>query len=282
MNVAASNTTVSNVSGTDSSAASKSKTSSKTSDKSFDEEIKAASKSEDTEKNVQNNEKTESKSKNEEKDTKKTSQKISDKQDKDLDKSTDLELENIAGLHGEINFTDFKYSNTSQSILSQNIQNLIDTKDLLNTINTAKPIEYDSINMSQSDADFFVNLVQKSDMSMENILSDIQGDNVQNPQIQRNIQVSSTLMEKLSEASKTNKPFRIDFDKNVSVIIKVNKDGSIAANFIPGDKAVEEYLRNNISALRQRFDEEELAYSQLSYSNSKEREQKHKKENDNE
>ena len=28
-------------------------------------------------------------------------------------------------------------------------------------------------------------------------------------------------------------------------------------------KAVEEYLRNNISTLRQRFDEEELAYSQL-------------------
>lgn len=50
-------------------------------------------------------------------------------------------------------------------------------------------------------------------------------------------------MDKLSESMKTNQPFRIDFDKDVSVIIKVNKDGSLAANFIPGDKAVEQYLK---------------------------------------
>ena len=81
---------------------------------------------------------------------------------------------------------------------------------------------------------------------------------------------------------KNNKPFRIDFDKNISVIIKVNKDGSLSANFIPGDKAVEQYLRNNISTLKQRFDEENLAYSELSYSNSNKREQRQKKENDNE
>ena len=80
-------------------------------------------------------------------------------------------------------------------------------------------------------------------------------------------------MEKLSESMKTNQPFRIDFDKDVSVIIKVNKDGSIAANFIPGDKAVEQYLRNNISFLRQRFDEQNLSYSQLSYSNSRQQQQ---------
>ena len=73
---------------------------------------------------------------------------------------------------------------------------------------------------------------------------------------------------------KTNQPFRIDFDKDVSVIIKVNKDGSIAANFIPGDKAVEQYLRNNISFLRQRFDEQNLSYSQLSYSNSRQQQQR--------
>ena len=90
-------------------------------------------------------------------------------------------------------------------------------------------------------------------------------------------------MEKLAESLKTNKPFRIDFDKDVSVIIKVNKDGSLSANFIPGDKAVEQYLRNNIASLRQRFDEENLSYSELSYSNSKEeRQQRRKKENDNE
>ena len=76
-------------------------------------------------------------------------------------------------------------------------------------------------------------------------------------------------MNKLADSMKNNQAFRIDFDKDVSVIIKVNKDGSLMANFIPGDKAVEQYLKNNIASLRQRFDEQNLQYSQLSYSNSR-------------
>ena len=104
--------------------------------------------------------------------------------------------------------------------------------------------------------------------------------------VQKNVQVSSVLMEKLSESMKTNQPFRIDFDKDVSVIIKVNKDGSLAANFIPGDKAVEQYLRNNIASLRQRFDEQNLPYSELSYSNQNRQQQERRrnsnKENSNE
>ena len=92
--------------------------------------------------------------------------------------------------------------------------------------------------------------------------------------VQQSVQVSSVLMDKLAESLKTNQPFRIDFDKDVSVILKVNKDGSLAANFIPGDKAVEQYLRNNISFLKQRFDEQDLPYSQLSYSNSRQQQQR--------
>ena len=140
-------------------------------------------------------------------------------------------------LSGTLNFTDFKYHNESQSILNQNIQNLLNTKDLISTVNTAVTVDYDVVNMSDEDANFFANLVQNTNMSM----------------------------------------------KDIAVIIKVNKDGSLMANFIPGDKAVEQYLRNNIASLRQRFDEENLSYSELSYSNSKnQQQQKRKKENDNE
>lgn len=56
------------------------------------------------------------------------------------------------------------------------------------------------------------------------------------------------------------------------------------ANFIPGDKAVEQYLKNNIASLRQRFDEQNLQYSELSYSNSRQQQQQQnrKKEKNNE
>ena len=60
-------------------------------------------------------------------------------------------------LSGNINFTDFKYHNESQSLLSQNIQNLLNTKDLMSTVNSASTVDYDVINMSDSDASIVIN-----------------------------------------------------------------------------------------------------------------------------
>ncbi len=238
---------------------------SKTSEKSFDEEMKTASKSEEA----------------------KTSEKTNDKKTENKNEKTEIEandkhvndLISQEMLSGTINFTDLKYHNESQILLSQNIQDLLNTKDLISTVNST--VDYDVINMSDSDANFFANLVQNTDMTMKDIASQVMENS--NTQTTKSVQVSSVLMEKLAESLKTNQPFRIDFDKDVSVIIKVNKDGSLAANFIPGDKAVEQYLRNNIASLRQRFDDENLSYSELSYSNSRDqRQQRRKKENDNE
>ena len=261
-----------------SSTQSKSKTSSSSkSEKSFEDEMKSASKTEKTEETKDSKE-TEKSSKDDKKvsEKEKTSQKDSNKEAnklaEELKTPDDIVPDDVYS--GGINFTDFKYHNESQSLLTQNIQDLLNTKNLMSTVNSAQTVDYDAINMSDSDATFFANLVQNTDMSMQSIASQIQtqmADGSQN--IQQNVKVSSVLMEKLSESMKTNQPFRIDFDKDVSVIIKVNKDGSLAANFIPGDKAVEQYLRNNISFLRQRFDEQNLSYSQLSYSNSRQQQQ---------
>ena len=253
----------------------KSESNSKTSDKSFDEEMKTQSQQE-TKEAEKNSDKT---------DTAKADQKTDNKQDK-TDLASDNqdvidELITNEMLSGAINFTDFKYNNEGQNLLSMNIQNLLNTKDLMSTVNSATTIDYDVINMSDEDANFFANLVQNTDMSMKDIATQVAESN--NAQTAKSVQVSSVLMEKLADSLRTNQPFRIDFDKDVSVIIKVNKDGSLSANFIPGDKAVEQYLRNNISYLRQRFDEENLSYSELNYSNSREQNrQKQKKENDNE
>ena len=238
---------------------------SNTAEKSFDEEMKNVSKKEDK-KNPEKNDKSENKV---------------EKNEIEADNKHLNDLVSEEMISGTINFTDFKYHNESQFLLSQNIQNLLNTKELISTVNSASTVDYDVINMSDSDANFFANLVQNTDMSMKDIASQISENT--NVQTAKSVQVSSVLMEKLAESLKTNQPFRIDFDKDVSVIIKVNKDGSLMANFIPGDKAVEQYLKNNIASLRQRFDEENLSYSELSYSNSREqKQQRRKKENDNE
>jgi hypothetical protein len=268
MNVSTSSATATASTSDVNSTQTQSKTSSSSkSDKSFEDEMKTASKTEET-KNSSKDDKKISNDKKTEKDAVKEANKLS----QEMKEPDDIVPSDVYS--GGVNFTDFKYHNEGQSLLSQNIQDLLNTKDLMNTVNSATTVDYDVINMSDSDANFFANLVQNTDMSMQSIaanISDQMAEGAQN--IQKNVQVSSVLMDKLAESMKTNQPFRIDFDKDVSVIIKVNKDGSLAANFIPGDKAVEQYLRNNIASLRQRFDEQDLSYTQLSYSNSRQQQQ---------
>ncbi len=268
MNVSTSSATATASTSDVNSTQTQSKTSSSSkSDKSFEDEMKTASKTEET-KNSSKDDKKISNDKKTEKDATKEVNKLS----QEMKEPDDIVPSDVYS--GGVNFTDFKYHNEGQSLLSQNIQDLLNTKDLMNTVNSATTVDYDVINMSDSDANFFANLVQNTDMSMQSIaanISDQMAEGAQN--IQKNVQVSSVLMDKLAESMKTNQPFRIDFDKDVSVIIKVNKDGSLAANFIPGDKAVEQYLRNNIASLRQRFDEQDLSYTQLSYSNSRQQQQ---------
>lgn len=259
-----------------SSTQSQSKTSkTKSTDKSFEDEMKTASGTDkDNKVEASKDDKKTSSDKKTEKDSTKEANKLS----QELQNSDDIVSDDL--LKGGINFTDFKYHNEGQSILSQNIQNLINTKDLMSTINSASTFDYDVINMSDSDANFFANLVQNTDMSMKSIATQVNDAMANGTEgVQKSVQVSSVLMDKLSESMKTNQPFRIDFDKDVSVILKVNKDGSLAANFIPGDKAVEQYLRNNISSLRQRFDDQNLPYSELSYSNSRQQQQEKRRNN---
>lgn len=270
MNVSTSSTTAATGASEISSAKSTKTSSSSKADKSFEDEMKTASKTEDT-KDSKVSEKDDKQVSNDKK-TQKDSTKEANKLAEELKEPDDIVPSDVYS--GGVNFTDFKYHNEGQSLLSQNIQDLLNTKDLMSTVNSATTIDYDAINMSDSDANFFANLVQNTDMSMKSIANQINEQMAEGAQnIQQNVQISSVLMDKLAESMRTNQPFRIDFDKDVSVIIKVNKDGSLAANFIPGDKAVEQYLRNNISSLRQRFDEQNLSYTQLSYSNSRQQQQ---------
>lgn len=271
MNVSTSSTTTATSASEVSSAKSTKTSSSSKADKSFEDEMKTASKTEDT-KDSKVSEKDDKQVSNDKK-AQKDSTKEANKLAEELKEPDDIVPSDVYS--GGVNFTDFKYHNEGQSLLSQNIQDLLNTKDLMSTVNSATTIDYDAINMSDSDANFFANLVQNTDMSMKSIANQINEQMAEGAQnIQQNVQVSSVLMDKLAESMRTNQPFRIDFDKDVSVIIKVNKDGSLAANFIPGDKAVEQYLRNNISSLRQRFDEQNLSYTQLSYSNSRQQQQR--------
>ena len=196
-------------------------------------------------------------------------------------------------LNGMVDFSDFG----SLSVSDANSMLTNDIAQMLNINNTAVTglaadmkvsasgmmnLDYSSISMTESDADFFINLTQKNDVSVQNITAQAQNmlnQGVEAREVKQNVQISETLLNAINIARENNQPLRIDFDQNMSVIMRFGKDGAIAANFIPGDKAVEQYLRNNIESLKNTFRENDLPYSDLSYSNRGGKQQKENRRN---
>lgn len=146
---------------------------------------------------------------------------------------------------------------------------------------------YDTLNMNIEDALFFINLANEGQFSVENgqtgeFKNIIQTDFVQNVVSQKTVDVTNQITALIEKAQKTQKPVRISFDNDVSVIIKIDKHGKVTAEFIPGNTEVESYLRNNIQALRQRFDEQNLPYNELLYrQNSRQNRNRNKERGEN-
>lgn len=158
---------------------------------------------------------------------------------------------------------------------------------------SAKDDYCQTIKMDNKDITLFMNLVQNQQMVAQNHSgidpnSGNKFTDIKTEVTKASVPVSETLMNALNDSAKTGKSVRIDFDSNVAVIMKVDKNGTLSANFIPGDAAVENYLRNNIAGLRQSFDDQGLPYNQLSYSKQSRQDQEqgqrqsNNKENENE
>lgn len=142
-------------------------------------------------------------------------------------------------------------------------------------------MNYSTVNISKDDAKFFSDLVDNKQFAVQesggktNVIkfADEIGPTYKTQQ------TSKTLVNMIEKAYNEGKPVRIDFDNNVSVIMKIDKSGKISAEFIPGDKAVEEYLRNNIRSLKQRFDDESIGYNDIFYRQSRQQNQQNQRKN---
>ncbi len=134
-----------------------------------------------------------------------------------------------------------------------------------------KKVETKQLKMTEQDANFFIELVknnQETGQTVTDTATQILQDLQKADETQQTTRVSKALADMIGEAAKTNKPFRIDFDKNISVIIKIDREGKISAEFLPGDKAVEQFLRTQLPMLRQKFNDENIDYKDLNYRQS--------------
>lgn len=128
-------------------------------------------------------------------------------------------------------------------------------------------VEYDTVIVSEQDADFFANLVNNKEINYMD--SDSQS-------VQKAFNVSKSLADLLAKSMEENKPVRIEFDNGISVIIKITRDGKLSADFLPSTQIAEAYLRENLPILKQRLSEQNLDYDEL---NQRERQSRDREEN---
>ena len=125
-------------------------------------------------------------------------------------------------------------------------------------------VKYDNIIMNEADVEVFANLVQNGEADLNNLAPEA---------LKKSVHVSKTLADMLAKAMEDNKPVRIDFDNNISVIIKISRDGKLTADFLPSSQVAEAYLKENLPLLKQRFDEQDIKYDELNQRERRNREQ---------
>ena len=170
-----------------------------------------------------------------------------------------------------------KISNIIQNLISPNeltFDEQINEKFL--ELDFGSEFNIDATKIGINDAIFFVNLLNRDDLvnySVENnslSISDVNS---------KKINATTSLLNMLQTSFDSKKPIRLDFDNDITVILKLDREGKIQAHFIPGTSEVETYLKNNISCLKQNFDEEEISYSYLGYSKNKNSKENNDKKN---
>lgn len=127
----------------------------------------------------------------------------------------------------------------------------VDTKT---NVTTETVVKFDDIAMSKNDVEFFANLVENGSVDMNSVRH-----------AQKSSQVSKTLADMIAKSMQDNQPIRINFDNDISVIIKVSKNGKISADFLPSSQIAEAYLKENLPILKQRFDDNNIDYDELNH-----------------
>ncbi len=125
-------------------------------------------------------------------------------------------------------------------------------------------VKFDEILVSKADVDFFTNLVENGSVEMTQETAKSAG-------------VSKTLADMIAKSMKDNQPIRINFDNDISVIIKISRDGKISADFLPSSQVAEAYLKENLPLLKQRFDDNNIEYDSLNHKQRKQDEKEDQK-----
>ena len=153
--------------------------------------------------------------------------------------------------------------NNQISVEKQNqTQNQINPESILNALTaTSEETEENYVNMSDlsgEDVDYIIKMLQQGSADA----SDFTDDNKEMAVL------SDKFLTLLRDSIINKKVFRIDFDNQISVIIRISNDGKINAEFQTNDEAIETYLKNNLHLLKQRFEALNVNYGEIKSKNT--------------
>ena len=170
------------------------------------------------------------------------------KKDKQNEVAQSVELENVQPQEQSENNVETPKTKTVTN--EQGIKKV----DAKTNITTDTVVKFDDIAMNKNDVEFFANLVENGSVDMNSVTNS-----------QKSSQISKTLADMIAKSMEDNKPIRINFDNDISVIIKINKNGKISADFLPSSQVAEAYLKENLPILKQRFDDNNIDYEELNH-----------------
>ena len=138
-------------------------------------------------------------------------------------------------------------------------------------------INFDSL--KKKDIDFLRTSLENPNVTLNNLnFQNLQANlSVQNSSGQvsyKSLDVSKGLFSLIEYSFKAQKPVRLDFNGNSSVILKMNNDGKLIAEFISNDKAMEYVLKSSIPGLKDKLDAEGIPYEEILYKDNSKNENK--------
>ena len=80
--------------------------------------------------------------------------------------------------------------------------------------------------------------------------------------------LSKKFIELLKDSIINKKVFRIDFDNDISVIIRINTEGKLITEFLTNDDVMETHLKNNLHILKERFEALNVDYEDITIRNT--------------
>ena len=169
-----------------------------------------------------------------------------------LNKNTQKESEKVEPVQLEQN-TETTQERVQPRVKTVSNEQGIKKVDTKTNVTVETVVKYDKVIMDAGDVEFFTKLVEQGSVDMNTAVQ----------HTGKSAQVSKTLADMLAKSMQDNQPVRIDFDNNISVIIKISRQGKISADFLPSSQVAEAYLKENLPLLKQRFDDNNIEYDEL-------------------